>query len=667
MKLKPIFEDWRRGWSSDSNFDFAPMSVKHRLDGFVADRRDHSAATAPADSDNGDAAGAGTFGPQSASLAIGDAYFSQQWHLTGAYGINLALGKVGSVWDDYSGAGIKIGDVDDGVYYTHKDLNNNYRTDLDYDARNKDNDAFASTRGDKHGTTVSGVMSAELNNDGNYGVVGVAWDSDVVGYRMGFGNAGSTAQILDLMSRQGNVDISNNSWGYSGFFYDDFNGATFGDIGKAIAGAAQNGRGGLGTVFDFAAGNDRASGQNVNYHDFQNSPYTIAVAATGANGKVASFSTPGAAVLISAPGVDIVTTDAPGAAGYVIGDFVKASGTSYSTPIVSGVVALMLDANPLLGYRDVQEILAYSARNSDPASSGWQVNGADNWNGGGLVVSHDYGFGLVDAHAAVRLAESWRQQSTFADMVTQTAAYEHASGLAIPDNGLVADTITVPGSVADMTIDRVEISLDITHTWIGQLVVTLTSPDGTVSTLVNHPGQTSSAPNGTSQDNIKFVMDSVQYWDESPVGTWTLTVKDTATGQTGTLNKWSLAFLGDADSHNDTYIYTDAYGGVDGSGKLAYDSADDPARNHLYDAGGIDTLNVSAVSSASIIDLHPGAISSIAGKGLTIDSGTVLEYAFLGDGNDIVLTAIPEPTTAATLIGALGTLVGMQRFRRRKS
>ncbi|MFX5522508.1 hypothetical protein ABTD78_24870, partial [Acinetobacter baumannii] len=70
----------------------------------------------------------------------------------------------------------------------------------------------------------------------------------------------------------------------------------------------------------------------------------------------------------------------------------------------------MLEANPHLGYRDIQKILAYSARQVDSVGSAWTTNGAFNWNGGGLHVSHDYGFGAVDALAAVRLAETWTEQ-----------------------------------------------------------------------------------------------------------------------------------------------------------------------------------------------------------------------------------------------------------------
>ncbi|KAE9412555.1 hypothetical protein Angca_005488, partial [Angiostrongylus cantonensis] len=82
-------------------------------------------------------------------------------------------------------------------------------------------------------------------------------------------------------------------------------------------------------------------------------------------------------------------------------------GTSFATPIVSGVIALMLQANPNLGARDIQNILALTAKRVDPNGSNWTTNGATNWNGGGMHASEDYGFGEIDARAAVRLAETW--------------------------------------------------------------------------------------------------------------------------------------------------------------------------------------------------------------------------------------------------------------------
>jgi VCBS repeat-containing protein len=444
---------------------------------------------------------------------------------------------------------------------------------------------------------------------------------------MGYGSAGSTAQIADELNHQVNVDISNNSWGYGGYFGDNFSSPSFVGSAAAIQNAAANGRDGLGTVFVFAAGNDRASGNNVNYHNFQNSQYTIAVAATDQTNHHASFSTPGAAILVSAPGVGIVTTDRTGTDGYVSGDYVSVSGTSFSAPIVSGVVALMLEANPGLGYRDVQEILAYSARQIDPGSPRWSVNHADNWNGGGLHYSPDYGFGLVDAQAAVRLAETWIPGGTYANLAVVGAA--SSASAAIPDNNSagISQTLTI---AAGLLIDHVEVDVNISHTWIGDLRVELISPDGTRSVLVDRPGINPDSPSGygSSQDNINFTLSSTNFWGETGTGTWTLVVSDNAGGQVGTLNSWALRLYGDAPSSDNVYVFTDEFGGLTGVG--------DAARHQLDDAQGTDTINAAAITSNSFLDLTPGATSTLAGGALAINAGTVIESAFAGDGNDTV-------------------------------
>ena len=323
-----------------------------------------------------------------------DPLFSpEQWHLqnpTSEPDINVV-----DVWDDYTGAGVVVGVIDSGVQHTHYDLNDNYNHDLDFDALDGDNDA-APPNNQGHGTSVAGVIAAEQN--GLLGV-GVAFGAEVAGFRMGFGAQGSVAQETASFEKQVDVDVSNNSWGYNGFFFDNFDDPSnfgFDDSGAAIENAVATGRGGLGTVVVFAAGNSRADGQDANYHSYQNSPYTIAVAAAEIDGTVATssgveFSTPGAPILVSAGGRAIVTTDMLGSGGFVNGDAVSINGTSFSSPTVAGVVALMLEANPNLGYRDIQQIIAYSAQQNHSNSPGWEFNGATNWNGGGLHVSHDYG------------------------------------------------------------------------------------------------------------------------------------------------------------------------------------------------------------------------------------------------------------------------------------
>jgi subtilisin-like proprotein convertase family protein len=160
----------------------------------------------------------------------------------------------------------------------------------------------------------------------------------------------------------------------------------------------------------------------------------------------------------------------------------------------------------------------------------WSFNGADNWNGGGMHVSHDYGFGLVDAYAAVRVAESWRDVSTSSnELAAAVCLYPNA---AIPDVGSVSSTITL---AQGLRIDHVEVDVALLHANISQLQLTLTSPDGTQSLLFHNPA--------TSGPNIYFTFSTTRDWGELSGGNWTLTVTDTQSGASGTLECVGAACL----------------------------------------------------------------------------------------------------------------------------
>ena len=214
---------------------------------------DHTALFAGRPSDG--AATVGIFEISSSVSAVPtDPLFTFQWHLQntgqtgGTPGVDI---NVVPVWDDYTGNGVVIGVVDTGVEYIHPDLAAGYNSTLDHDALSGDDDAFAGP-GERHSTAVSGTIVASADN--NIGVAGVAYGAEVAGFRMGFG-FNTESQIEENFWLQSTVDISNNSWGYGGYFYDDLTSPTFLGTGAVLENAVTVGRGGLGTVVVFSAGN----------------------------------------------------------------------------------------------------------------------------------------------------------------------------------------------------------------------------------------------------------------------------------------------------------------------------------------------------------------------------------------------------------------------------
>ena len=554
-----------------------------------------------------------------------DPYYNSSlvaWHLIGTWGLHTD-----KVWKDYTGEGVKIAIVDDGFQYTNPDLAPNYRTDLDWDTISKTGNALG-TANDNHGTAVAGVIAADDNGEGS---VGVAFDSDIYGIRIGFNGDTDLGENVDAYhyALTSDADIVNNSWGYTTPFSDnarfDYTGTDYHDVVNAMQDLADLGRDGLGTINVFSAGNNRSSGDNANYHNLQNSIYAVTVGGINENGTYSQFSNPGANILVAAGGTNVLTTDKLGVDGYTATDYIYFGGTSAAAPIVSGLIALMLEANPNLGWRDVQEILAYSAQQNDPLSSSWHTNGANNWNGGGLHFSHDYGFGAADAYTAIRLAETWTLQQTSANMAASAGA-EQYTNLPITNAGGTGSINTGLFVQDNIEIEHVLVHLDIDHTKAGDLKITLISPTGMESILVDHP---SNGAFTTAYDTlgIDFDFSSVAYWGEHSSGTWGLRIQDTVTGNTGTLNSWSLSFTGNEITNDDLYIYTNEFlkAATDGLHPRIIDDAN----------GGIDTLNLSAVSSDSSVDLTFGS-ATIATHYVSITQQTVIENVMLGDGKDYV-------------------------------
>ncbi len=547
---------------------------------------------------------------QGADLPVthNDPLLPSYWHLGGTAGSSKGINAL-EVWNEFRGNGVLVGVVDNGVDYLHPELVANYDTSRDFDAAEDDFDAYPTLSGDNHGTAVAGVIAAALDN--GTGGAGAAPGASLAGYRLNFGTF-TESQVIEAFSQLDELDVANNSWGYSGFLGDNFLSSLFAPAASGLVQALNNGRDGLGTVVVFAAGNEGGAGQNVNYHSFQNHRGVTSVAALDSAGRVASFSTPGAAVLVAAPGVNIQTTDRVGAAGYNSANTVSLSGTSFAAPLVSGVAALMLEANANLGWRDVQEILASSAVLSH-GSLVYDINGASNWNGGGMHVGDAFGFGLVDAMAAVRLAESWREVST--------SANELVSGATLLPLATLADLSTLQVAVnvsGVLRVDHVEVDVVVEHGSIGDLRITLTSPTGTESVLFANPP--------TTQDNIVFTFSTTHSWGELANGTWTVSITDSVAGNAGIVHQIGVYAYGDV-AGDDTYLYTNEFETF---------AQQDAARLLLSDASGIDGINTSALASATVIDLRSGYSSTIDGHTVTIAAGTLIENADSGDGDDLL-------------------------------
>ena len=463
-----------------------------------------------------------------------DPLFGDQWHLRNigqSGGQTGADANVPPAWDlGYTGDGVTIAVVDDGLQHAHGDLVPNYSASASWDLVENDGDPTPAAN-DGHGTSAAGVAAAD--NDGFSCGVGVAYDAAISGIR--------TSEIMDDVQQataltyayQAN-SIYNNSWGPA----DDL--GTVNGPGTltilALEEGVTNGRAGLGTVYVWAAGNGLEAldegHDDVNYDGYANSRFTIAVGATNDGGTQSPYSEPGAAMLVNAPsnGIDtgVTTTDLLGTDGYSTGDCTDAfGGTSSASPVVAGTVALMLDANPNLTWRDVQHILIETATQNHPADSDWTINGA------GYPINHKYGFGRVDAAAAVSAASSW---ATVAPAVAQTSGLQ-VVGSAIPDDDQagIIDTVTVTN---DMILEHVEVVLDVPAPYSADFEVELTSPSGTQSVLAERH----SSPADGGYLGWQFM--SVRYWGESAVGEWSLRVADRWAPDVGMFDSWELILHG---------------------------------------------------------------------------------------------------------------------------
>ncbi|MDP2000606.1 MAG: S8 family serine peptidase, partial [Rhodoferax sp.] len=566
--------------------------------------------------------------------------FASQWYLKntgqrGPAGIDI---NISPVWLDYTGTGIIVAVNDDGMDLTHPDLVGNILTNKVFDSeRQTTGQGFVTTANTthEHGTVVGSIIGMANNGIGG---VGVAYDAKLV---PGTHSGGAASAFLANLAS--GASVSCNSWGSDPAFSDNPSAGGTADnqaVAAALLRCVTEARDGLGMVIEVSGGNERGNKADAAMVHFNSARYIISVGAVNDQGVVTDYSTPGASLLVTAPGgvgapdqsvnsgYGIVSADIQSDKGYnktagVAGDYAyQNQGTSYSGPMVSGISALMLQANPRLGFRDVSDILAMTARKNDLASPSWVATKGGNWNMTDMHFSRDYGFGLVDAAAAVHLAESWTVAAGTVTNWVSKDAVSSAAPAAIPEGG---SALTVTATMADnIRMDRVEVLLELDAVAPSQLMATLTSPNGTTVTLFDAPltrPLKDGAPDMTVAETAwpgVFTIGATAFLGESSQGTWTIKLYDKVTSTTATYKSATVRAWGSNITTDDNLVFTNEFTGT----------------KTLTDAAGTDTLNAAALSTAVTLDLRAGAKSTLTTGDVTLAEGTVIENAIGGDGAD---------------------------------
>jgi subtilisin family serine protease/subtilisin-like proprotein convertase family protein len=472
-----------------------------------------------------------------------DPFFNGQWHLQnsgqggGTPGIDLNLVEA---WNTYRGDGVAIGIIDDGMQTAHPDLFDNADRTIDHDWNGDDSNPSPVTANDNHGTACAGCAAAR--GDNGEGVCGVAPRATVVGMRLIAAPSSDDEEAEAFLWHKHDIHVKSCSWKRSARF-----GGPRPLAANALREAAETGRGGRGTITVFSAGNDDS--EDVNLNGFANSIYTVCVGAIGDDGLPSSYSQPGACVTVCGPSSggasDITTTDRTGNDGYnrssATGDLSDRSyskgfnGTSASTPMVAGCVALMLQANPELGWRDVQEILMRTARKvnvDDQSDPNWVANGC------GYTFNRSVGAGLADAGAALEMAQSWPNLGT-----QRVAVVETNVSLVLSSRDQQRGSFDLPVLSESIRVEHVRLTVGTTLEQ-GDIpilpffpTVRLTSPAGTESRMLANTAA------GLEED-FEWQMTSLRHWGELSTGTWRVTLGNVGGFGTTTVHRIQLELLG---------------------------------------------------------------------------------------------------------------------------
>uniref|UniRef100_A0A671KZ04 Proprotein convertase subtilisin/kexin type 6-like n=1 Tax=Sinocyclocheilus anshuiensis TaxID=1608454 RepID=A0A671KZ04_9TELE len=416
----------------------------------------------------------------------------------------------------YTGRNVVVTILDDGIERNHPDLAQNYDQLASYDVNGNDYDPtprYDSSNENKHGTRCAGEVAAVANN--SHCIVGIAYNARIGGVRMLDGDVTDVVEAKSLGIRPDYIDIYSASWG------PDDDGKTVDGPGplakQAFELGIKKGRKGLGSIFVWASGNGGRQGDHCSCDGYTNSIYTISVSSSTENGNKPWYlevcSSTLATTFSSGEFYDrkIVTTDLRQRCtdGH--------TGTSVSAPMVAGVIALALEANPLITWRDVQHLLVKTSRQAHLKASDWKTNA--------ICISHSHLFSTDPLGSSCRYIRA--DQKLNASISSSGCSDQ-------PDQQVVF-------------LEHVVVRVLIVHPRRGDLEIGLVSPSGTRSQLL---AQRLFDNSNEGFRNWEFM--TVHCWGERAEGTWTLEISDSPSQLRnpevlGKLKEWTLILHGTAE------------------------------------------------------------------------------------------------------------------------
>uniref|UniRef100_A0A665V2Z4 Furin (paired basic amino acid cleaving enzyme) b n=1 Tax=Echeneis naucrates TaxID=173247 RepID=A0A665V2Z4_ECHNA len=458
-----------------------------------------------------------------------DPDYPKQWYLVGD-DLNTKV-----AWaQGYTGRGVVVTILDDGIEKDHPDLISNYDPEASYDVNDGDTDPqprYTQRNENRHGTRCAGEVAAAANN-GVCGV-GVAYNAKIGGVRMLDGEVTDMVEAHSLSLNPQHIHIYSASWGPE-------------DDGKSLDGPAKlakeaflqgitKGRSGLGSIFVWASGNGGREQDSCNCDGYTNSIYTLSISSTTQSGNVPWYSEPCSSTLAST-----FSSGNPGEKQIVTTDLRQKctdshTGTSASAPLAAGIIALALEANMNLTWRDMQHLVVRTSRPGHLSAGDWKTNGV------GRRVSHSYGYGLLDAGTMVALAQNWTTVGPQHQCV-HTMLGEPRLHLLFYH--VVYKSIDACWGRPEYvnSLEHVQARLTLTHNQRGKLAIHLISPLGTQSTLL---------PNDFSSEGFNdWAFMTTHSWDEDPQGDWTLEIENVAANEHdyGVLSQFTLILWGTGPS-----------------------------------------------------------------------------------------------------------------------